>query len=105
MTPERIIGESIDRLAADYDLALIQAAGDESIVTLFLPAEWAILARRICELITVEVTKRYEADQQRPPRPGRLRCTCGASVFRVNYDPSTLLRSLECCGCGGVSHV
>jgi hypothetical protein len=104
----QVIGQAIDRLRADYDLALLQAGGDETLVTLYLPGEWTVLARRVCELIVSEVMRRERADLAAAAGagPGLQACTgCHGRLWVVVYDPVKQLRHVQCAGCGTVSHV
>lgn len=104
MTPERLIGESIDRLRFDYHAALTSAGGDEQIVTLYLPPEWSVLCARVFDLICSEVVRRSEASAAAPP-VAQSCAVCGSRLFYIAYDPSTLLRSTTCARCGTASHV
>jgi hypothetical protein len=104
----RVIGEAIERLRTDYDLALLHAGGDESMVTLYLPGEWTVLARRVCELIVSEVMRRERADLAAAAGtgPGLQACpVCLGRLWVVVYDPVTALRHVQCAGCGTASHV
>lgn len=106
MTPLELIGQSIDRLALDYDLALALAGGDESMVTLHLPAEWSVLVRRVCALINVEVERRAAAAAAVAPAISLEVCSvCAGRLWFVACDPVTLLRGVQCASCGTVCHV
>lgn len=115
MTPElpgansvRVIGEAIDRLRVDYDLALATAGGDESLVTLYLPGEWCILARRVCELIVTEVMRREREDLAAAAGtgPGLAACaTCSGRLFVVVIDHPGHSARIQCAGCGTAPRV
>lgn len=103
-----MIGHAIDQLRRDYDLALATAGGDETIVTLYLPGEWTVLARRVCELIVSEVMRRQRADLAADPGsgPGLVACAiCRGRLFCVVFNPATQLRTVQCAGCGTPAHV
>lgn len=108
MTPLELIGQTIERLAFDYDAALALAGGDDSTVTMYLPAEWSILTRRVCALITVEAEKRAAnvieiADHRLAPLET---CpACGGRLWFIAVDPLTLLRRVTCANCGMACHV
>lgn len=105
MTPHELIGESIERLACDYDLALVLAGFDESMVTMYLPAEWTVLARRVCALIAAEVDKRAAAIAVTGPAAPEACPVCGYRLWLVSCDPVTLRRGVSCAGCGMACHV
>lgn len=96
-----VIAEAIGRLNVDYDAALRQAAGDETLVTLYLPGEWVILARRVCELIVSEVNRMHFATLA---KPGMQACAvCGCRGFVVVDDGAG--RLVQCAECGMACHV
>lgn len=104
MNSLQLISQGIDRLRFDYDQALALVGGDESLVTLHLPAEWVILARRLCELIVVEVAGRAEASAASALAPAVECRNCALSLWRVTVGADGLRRT-ECARCGWVCHV
>ena len=99
MTAAAVIGEAIVRLAADYDAALIEASYDETVVPVYLPAEWVTLARRVCELIIVETAQLSEVGARRGRQ--RLRCSnCSGGVFGLFHDRWRSARVIICGNCG-----
>lgn len=107
MTPVEIISEALIRLRADYDEAHAHAlldGNDEDLITLYLPGEWAILARRMCELIVVEVMNNARTTAARAP--DAVKCAgCGLALWRVSVSPLTGRRRTECASCGMACHV
>lgn len=101
-----VISRALEQLRRDYDTALVMAGNDEQMVTLYLPGEWAILARRTCELIVTEVMARARQRVSAEIMGSPAECTtCGLSLWRVHVDPATQRRITACARCGTACHV
>ena len=106
MSATDVIARALDQLRGDYDKALAMAGGDEQVVTLYLPGEWTILARRTCELIVTEVLARAEqrASVEMSGEPAAC-ARCGLQLWIVRADPATGQRFTTCGRCGMACHV
>jgi hypothetical protein len=96
------IGMASARLAWDYSAAMSRAAGDESLVILFLPDQWVTLAAHLAQLIMVEALKQAEAAAFANRGRAELRelCVhCGCEHFAVYADPAGGRARLECSRC------
>lgn len=105
MTAAQVIGESIVRLAVDYDQALRDTEGDEQLVPLYLPDLWCALAREVFALIM------SESHRLAGPGPGarlgkrQQKCAvCGSFAFMLMRDMFRGHTTIQCASCGADRH-